>query len=87
MKNPEIETRSTDQDHHTDVVTDKVVNESRRTFISTSALLGAASAVGLGLNPTEVFAKDGSLKRAGASGFKPLEVNSPMAKWKKPQSL
>jgi len=34
-----------------------------------------------------VFAKDSSLKRAGASGFKPLEVNSPMARWKSPQPL
>ena len=25
--------------------------------------------------------------RAGASGFEPLEVDSPMARWKKPQSL
>jgi len=31
--------------------------------------------------------KNEKLIRAGASGFKPLEVNSPMAKWKKPQSL
>ena len=27
------------------------------------------------------------LIRSGAAGFEPLEVNSPMAKWKKPQSL
>ncbi len=27
-----------------------------------------------------------SPERAGASGFEPLEVDSPMAKWKQPQS-
>ncbi len=32
-------------------------------------------------------AKDEKLIRVGASGLEPLEVNSPMAKWKKPQSL
>jgi len=31
--------------------------------------------------------KDVNLIRAGAAGFKPLEVNSPMARWKNPQSL
>ncbi len=87
MKKSETKSCTTDQDRHTDVVTDKPVNESRRAFMATSALLGAAGAVGLGLNPTTVFAKDGGLKRAGASGSEPLEVNSPMARWKKPQPL
>ena len=27
------------------------------------------------------------LNRTGAAGFEPLELNSHMAKWKKPQSL
>lgn len=31
--------------------------------------------------------KDKKIIKAGAAGFKPLEINSPMAKWKKPQSL
>ncbi|MGB5452734.1 MAG: serine hydrolase domain-containing protein [Sedimenticolaceae bacterium] len=87
MKKSETKSCTTDQDRHTDVVTDKPANESRRAFMATSALLGAAGAVGLGLNPTTVFAKDGGLKRSGASGFEPLEVNSPMARWKKPQPL
>ena len=90
MKKSKIESCTTDQDHHTDVATDKAVDESRRTFMATSALIGAAGvagAVGLGLNPTAVHAKGSRLKNVGASGFQPLEVNSPMAKWKKPQSL
>ena len=83
MKKSKIESCTTDQDHHTDVATDKAVDESRRTFMATSALIGAAGAVGLGLNPTAVHAKGQSLeKRAGASGFQPLEVNSPMARGK-----
>ena len=38
---------------------------------------------------TGLPSKEGAGKRklAGDSGFKPLEVNSPMAKWKKPQPL
>ena len=38
---------------------------------------------------TGLLSKEGTgkLKLAGASGSKPLEVNSPMAKWKKPQPL
>jgi hypothetical protein len=32
-------------------------------------------------------ANNQKLIRSGAAGFEPLEVNSPMAKWKKPQSL
>jgi CubicO group peptidase (beta-lactamase class C family) len=38
---------------------------------------------------TGLLSKEGAgkLKLAGASGSKPLEVNSPMAKWKKPQPL
>ena len=87
MKKSKIESCTTDKDHHTHVATDKAVDESRRTFMATSALIGAAGAVGLGLNPTAVHAKGSRLKNVGASGFQPLEVNSPMAKWKKPQSL
>jgi hypothetical protein len=43
----------------------------------------------MGLHPMAALAKEGSgkLKMAGASDFKPLEVNSPMAKWKKPLPL
>ena len=31
--------------------------------------------------------KEEELLRGGASGFEPMEVNSPMAKWKKPLPL
>ena len=54
---------------------------SRRNFLGTSALLGASAA---GLAPRAVSAAPAL---TGASGFQPLEVDSPMAKWKKPQSL
>lgn len=62
----------------------------RRTVISASAYCGAAVGVaGLGLNPKVAMAQEdiGKLTRVGAPGFQPLEVNSPMAKWKKPLSL
>ena len=60
---------------------------SRRNFLGTSALLGASAA---GLAPRGVSAAPaltGTPALTGASGFQPLEVDSPMAKWKKPQSL
>jgi hypothetical protein len=69
---------------------DTVANLSRRQFMTKSALLRVTAGVaGLGLNPKAASAGEGvgKLKRAGAAGFQPLEVNSPMAKWKKPQSL
>ena len=67
-----------------------VAGMSRRKFIATSALLGVSAGVaGVDLRPRAALAKEstGKLKLAGASGSKPLEVNSPMARWKKPQSL
>ncbi len=61
---------------------------NRRDFLTKSALLGVATGtIGLGLAPTTAFAKDEKLVMTSASNFQPLEVNSPMAKWKKPQSL
>ena len=75
---------------HADEKADNAVDMGRRTFMGTSAVLGiTAGLVGLGLNPHVVSAKEGAgkLKLAGTSGSKPLEVNSPMAKWKKPQPL
>jgi len=63
---------------------------NRRTFITASAYLGAAAGVAaLGLNPKVAMAQEdiGKLTRVGAPGFQPLEVNSPMAKWKKPLSV
>ena len=54
---------------------------SRRRFLGASALLGIGFA---GLGPRIASAAP---TRTGASGFQSLEVNSPMAKWKKPQSL
>ena len=66
------------------------ISVSRRDFMAKSALLGITAGV-VGLNHAQemAVAKEGAgkLKLAGASGFKPLEVNNPMARWKKPQSL
>ena len=65
-----------------------VLGINRRSFIARSAVLGvAAGTAGVGINPTTAFAESGKLNMAGASGFEPLEVDSPMAKWKKPQPL
>lgn len=67
-----------------------VIDKGRRRFLATSALLGvSAGVVGLGLRPQTASAKQstGKLKMSGASGAQPIEVNSPMARWKKPQSL
>jgi len=75
---------------HTDIQSTYVVDISRRKFMATSALLGVyAGVAGLGLRPQAASAKEstGKLKLAGASGTQPLEINSPMARWKKPQSL
>jgi len=66
------------------------VSVSRRGFIARSALVGVAAGVtGIGLDPQAARAEEGSgpPNRAGAAGFEPLEVDSPMAKWKKPQPL
>lgn len=61
----------------------------RREFITQGALLGVAAGVaGVGFPATASAEEEvPSLKRAEAPGFQPLEVNSPMAKWKKPLSL
>ena len=87
MKRSQTMLHTKDSDHRVDERPANTVDMSRRAFMGTSALLGCAA--GLGLHPKAVLAKEGTgkLKLAGASGFKPLEVNSPMAKWKKPQSL
>ncbi len=61
---------------------------SRRRFITQSAVLGAtAGSLGLGISQATGFAATGKLTRAGASGFQPLEVDSPMARWKEAQPL
>jgi len=64
------------------------VNINRRRFISNSVALGAAAGtLGLGIGPATGLAASGELQRAGGAGLQPLEVDSPMARWKKPQSL
>jgi CubicO group peptidase (beta-lactamase class C family) len=45
------------------------------------------SIAGRGIGPATSFAASGEPIRVGASGIRPLEVDSPMARWKKPQSL
>ena len=90
MKNSQTGLLSNESDQRADGKTDNAFDMSRRTFMGTSAVLGiTAGLAGLGLNPNLALAKEGAgkLKLAGASGFEPLEVNSPMAKWKKPQPL
>ena len=70
--------------------TSELQGMNRRKFMKTSALLGVSAGVaGLALRPQAAAAKmsSGTLKLAGASGSQPLEVNSKMARWKKPQSL
>ena len=60
---------------------------SRRSFMARGVAVGAAaSAAGLGLHSQPAAAKTSGPVRVGASGFEPLEVDSPMARWKKPQS-
>jgi len=60
---------------------------SRRSFMARGVAVGAAaSAAGLGLLTRPAAAKTSGPVRVGASGFEPLEVDSPMARWKKPQS-
>ena len=79
-----------DSDHRMNERPEKTIDLDRRGFMAKTALLGfTAGVAGLGLGAKDSLAKEGSVKlnRAGASGSKPLEVNSPMAKWKKPQSL
>jgi hypothetical protein len=57
----------------------------RRDVLVGAAVTGTAAGVGaLGLAPRAALAAP---TLAGASGFEPLEVNSPMARWKKPQSI
>jgi len=61
---------------------------SRRRLMIHSAALGVAAAgLGLGIGPATSFAASGEPIRVGASGIRPLEVDSPMARWKKPQNL
>jgi hypothetical protein len=58
---------------------------SRRGFMAGSAAIGAAAA-GMSAAPQKALAQSGPV-RTGASGFAPLEVNSPMARWKLPQPV
>lgn len=61
---------------------------SRRGFLARSAALGAAAgAAGFGLAHQPAAAQTSGPVRAGASGAMPLEIDSPMARWKSPQSL
>jgi len=69
-------------------VSDSPKDIGRRRFMTQSAALGAvAGTLGLGISPATSFAAAGKPTRAGASGIRPLEVDSPMARWKTPQSL
>ena len=67
---------------------DSPTNVGRRRFMTHSAALGAAAgAFGLGISPATGFAAAAGPTRAGAAGIQPLEVDSPMGRWKQPQSL
>jgi len=64
------------------------IDIGRRDILKFSAALGAAAGTaGLGLMPDAVNAQSRGPKRAGAPGFEPLSVDSPMARWKSPQPL
>jgi hypothetical protein len=58
----------------------------RRAFLGGSAALGAAA---FAFRPTQALAAEGSSGpvMSGASSFEPLQINSPMARWKSPQPL
>jgi hypothetical protein len=60
----------------------------RRDFLGRGAALGAAAGA-LALNSTLALseAQAAGPNRAGAPGIQPLVVDSPMARWKEPQSL
>jgi CubicO group peptidase (beta-lactamase class C family) len=76
--------------HDSDDVSDRSGDVNRREFMARSALLGvAAGAAGLGLHPGAARAEGGrgTLQLAGGRSTKPIEVDSKMARWKKPQSL
>ena len=64
---------------------DSPTNVSRRGFMASGAAALGAAAVGLAARPAA--AKMGGPIRAGASGSRPLELDSPMSRWKSPQSL
>jgi len=73
-----------------DDVSGHSVDVNRREFMARSALLGVtAGAAGLGLYSGAALAESGSgtLKLVGGRSTKPIEVDSKMARWKKPQSL
>ncbi len=61
----------------------------RRDFLTKSAIAGAAVGIsGLGLTSISCSEnKNKPVAKSLATGFQPLEVNSPMAKWKNPQPL
>jgi CubicO group peptidase (beta-lactamase class C family) len=66
------------------------VDLKRRDFLSRGAALGVvAGAAGLGLHSGSALAAvgGGTRKLAGGRSTKPIEVNSKMARWKRPQSL
>jgi CubicO group peptidase (beta-lactamase class C family) len=63
---------------------------NRREFMARSALLGAAAgAAGLGLHSGAAMAQvgHGGPTLAGGRSTAPIEIDSPMGRWKKPQSL
>ncbi|WP_223428719.1 hypothetical protein [Tateyamaria pelophila] len=61
---------------------------SRRSFMARGVAVGAAArAAWLGLPSRPAAARTSGPVRVGASRFEPLEVDSPMARWKKPQSF
>jgi CubicO group peptidase (beta-lactamase class C family) len=73
-----------------DDASDRSVDVNRRAFMARSALLGvAAGAAGLGLHSGAAMAQfgHGGPKLAGGRSTAPIEVESQMARWKKPQSL
>jgi hypothetical protein len=73
-----------------DDASDASADLNRREFVARSALLGAAAgAAGLGLHSGAAMAQvgHGGPKLAGGRSTAPIEVESHMARWKKPQSL
>ena len=63
-----------------------VIKVGRRSFMGKSVFIGVAAGAAMAPKGADAAASHSPVK-AGDVGFQPLEVNSPMAKWKKPQSL
>jgi len=88
MSRIQVQSHSPESDRRKDGKSNSSGDLSRRGFVVKSALVGgAAGAAALGCNRTPFAGQGEQLDHVGSSGIQPLEVNSPMARWKEPQSL